>query len=180
MLTFEPPRGCQICHHQAPARSDCAKCHEPGSIPGVVGVSVVIAPAGKPARERPVAFQHERHAELVCAACHGQPVTLAPVDSARSCLGCHDQHHRAGRNCAACHRTEAITRAHARPVRAHVACNSCHPSDAIVPLIPARSFCLVCHAPEVDHYRERECADCHFQAGQEDYRSRLLRRERPG
>jgi hypothetical protein len=27
-LTFEPPRGCQICHHQAPSKSDCASCHE--------------------------------------------------------------------------------------------------------------------------------------------------------
>jgi hypothetical protein len=180
MLTFEPPRGCQICHHQAPARSDCVKCHEPDGIPGAVGVAVVIAPADKPARERPVDFRHERHAELDCTACHGVPVTLAPVDSAGSCRGCHDRHHQAGRDCAACHRTGAITQAHARPVRAHVACNSCHPTAAISPLSPTRSFCLACHQPDVDHHPERECADCHFQAGQEDYRARLLRREGPG
>ncbi len=180
MLTFEPPRGCQICHHQAPARSDCIHCHEAGSVPPAVEVHVVIVPAGKPARDRPVAFQHERHAELRCTECHGQPVTLAPVDSAGSCRGCHDRHHRAGRNCATCHRTEAITRPHARPVRAHVACNSCHPTAAISPLSPTRSFCLACHPPDVDHHPERECADCHFQAGQDDYRTRLLRREGPG
>ena len=27
-LTFEPPRGCQICHHQRPAKADCAACHQ--------------------------------------------------------------------------------------------------------------------------------------------------------
>ena len=27
-LTFEPPRGCQICHHQRPASSKCATCHQ--------------------------------------------------------------------------------------------------------------------------------------------------------
>lgn len=180
MLTFEPPRGCQICHHQAPSRSDCIQCHEAGSIPGTVGVHVVIAAAGKPARDRPVAFRHERHVDLRCIACHGQAVTLAPVDSAATCRGCHASHHEAGRECAACHRTGVITRAHARPVRAHVACTSCHPREAIVPLSPTRSFCLACHPPEVDHYPGGECADCHFQAGQEDYRARLVRRGRPG
>ena len=27
-LTFQPPRGCQICHHQRPTKTDCASCHQ--------------------------------------------------------------------------------------------------------------------------------------------------------
>ncbi len=74
-LTFEPPRGCQICHHQDPLKADCTKCHEQGSLPEIVAVPVSIAAAGKPARERTVSFRHEKHTDLKCTACHGQAVT---------------------------------------------------------------------------------------------------------
>jgi hypothetical protein len=175
MLTFEPPRGCQICHHQNPIKSECGRCHEPGSIPETLEIRLAIAAAGKPSRDRPVSFPHERHAELGCTTCHGQSVTLAPIDSAGSCRGCHADHHEAGRACSVCHRTESITPTHAPPIRAHVACDACHPTSAIAPLSPTRSFCLVCHDSGVDHYAGRECATCHVQARPEEYRSRLVR-----
>jgi len=175
MLTFQPPRGCQICHHTVQARQGCIQCHEPGSVPETIAVQLAIAAGGKPARERTIAFRHERHGALQCSACHGQPVTLAPVDSAQTCTGCHADHHQAGRSCATCHRTESITQPHALPVRAHTACNACHPTAAIAPLTPTRTFCLACHDPSVNHYPDRECATCHLQASPEEYRARLLR-----
>lgn len=179
-LTFEPPRGCQICHHQDPLRSDCAKCHEQGSLPVTLAVPVSIAAAGKPARERTVAFRHEKHAELKCTACHGQSVTLAPVDSAVTCQGCHESHHETGRDCAECHQTPSIAETHALPVRAHVACDVCHATTAIASLSPTRTFCLACHTSTVDHHAEKECSICHLQATPEEYRARLFKRGKPG
>lgn len=175
LLTFQPPRGCQICHHADPARNECARCHEPDSLPKTLEVHVAIAAAGKPARDRTIAFAHERHAELRCTACHGQLVTMAPLDSATTCRGCHAEHHKAGRSCATCHRTESIAQTHALPVNAHVACDACHPTGAITPLSPTRSFCLVCHDPAVDHNPGRECTTCHLQSDPQEYRGRLLR-----
>lgn len=179
-LTFEAPRGCQICHHQNPAKSDCVKCHEQGSLPEAIAIQVSVVAAGKPARERTVAFQHQRHTDLACTACHGQPVTMAPVDSAASCQGCHDKHHEAGRQCASCHRTATITTPHALPVRVHVACDACHATAAIRVLTPTRTFCLACHDPKVDHYPTKECSVCHLRAHPEEYRSRLLKQGSTG
>jgi len=175
MLTFEPPRGCQICHHVDQARNGCAQCHEAGSVPDTIAVHVVIAAAGDPPLDRTIPFRHERHAALQCTNCHGQPVTMEPTDSAQTCRGCHADHHQSGRTCATCHRTEHITQPHSLPVQAHVACDRCHSTAAIAPLTPTRSFCLVCHDPRVDHYRERECVACHLQASPADYRARLLK-----
>ena len=118
---------------------------------------VAIAAAGKPPLERTVGFRHEWHGKLQCAACHGTPVTLAPVDSALTCQGCHADHHQAGRSCATCHRTDSIKQPHMLPVQAHLACDRCHSTAAIAPLTPTRSFCLACHDPSVDHHPEREC-----------------------
>lgn len=175
LLTFQPPRGCQICHHTVQAKQGCVPCHEQGSVPQTIDVHVSIAAAGKPPLERPVGFRHEWHGKLPCAACHGQPVTLVPVDSALTCQGCHADHHQAGRSCATCHRTDSIRQPHMLPVQAHVACDRCHSTAAIAPLTPTRSFCLVCHDPAVDHHPERECVACHLQASPEEYRPLLLR-----
>jgi len=129
-------------------------------------------------RERTVSFPHARHAELSCAGCHASSVSMAPVDSAATCTGCHDKHHAAGLTCSVCHRTPAISRAHAPPVRPHVACDRCHATTTIARLLPSRSLCLACHAPAVDHHPERECATCHFQATPDAYRAQLLKRVR--
>jgi hypothetical protein len=177
-LTFEPPRGCQICHHQAPARADCTSCHT--ELPMGLEVKVSIAPAGKPARERPVVFRHEKHDTLKCTGCHTEPVTMNPMDSVTTCQGCHDKHHQAGRDCAICHRTAAIKTPHAPPARAHRACDACHPTATIAPLSPTRSFCQVCHDFGVDHHPDRECTTCHLQANPDQYRAQLLKPAKAG
>jgi hypothetical protein len=179
-LTFEAPRGCQICHHQAPQRSKCADCHSTEELPEAVAIQVRIAAAGKPARERSVAFRHETHKDKSCINCHTERVSLAPADSVTSCTGCHSEHHETGRDCASCHRTAAITQAHARPVKTHVACDACHATAAIAPLEPKRTFCLACHPPVVDHNDPKECSACHLIADPAKYRSRLLKRGSAG
>jgi hypothetical protein len=179
-LTFEPPRGCQICHHQAPDTTDCTHCHVKSELPMGLEVEVSIAAAGKPARERAVVFRHEKHADLKCTGCHSERVTLLPADSVKTCQACHDKHHEAGRECSWCHKSPVITQVHSLPVRVHTACDACHPTAAIAPLTPTRSFCLACHDPVVDHHPERECSSCHLQAPPEEYRAHLLKRAPTG
>jgi hypothetical protein len=69
---------------------------------------------------------------------------------------------------------------HARPARVHVACDACHATAAIAALSPTRTFCLVCHGPEVDHNPARECSSCHLQAAPDQYRARLLKQAKAG
>ncbi|MCR4340397.1 MAG: hypothetical protein NUW01_11005, partial [Gemmatimonadaceae bacterium] len=73
-LTFTPPRGCAICHHQAPAETRCASCHRTAeySAPKTVSVTVAV-PAHEP-RARPVDFLHSRHRSRACVDCHTTPV----------------------------------------------------------------------------------------------------------
>ena len=172
-LTFQPPRGCQICHHQRPAKADCSACHQSEEIAPARAVTVQVQTPRQPPRDRPVGFEHAEHTEVSCTECHVAPVTLAPEPAVAACTACHDDHHAVGRDCAACHRTEAIVEAHARPVDAHRACDQCHTSSTVAALEPTRSFCLACHASETDHYEQRECSVCHLQATPEQYRARL-------
>ncbi|HEU5042129.1 MAG TPA: hypothetical protein VFT84_14970 [Gemmatimonadales bacterium] len=162
-LTFEPPRGCQICHHQRPARADCGACHQASELEPTLPIQVAVAVPEHDRRRRTVRFPHAKHDTLSCTGCHVSPVTLAPPDSVLTCAGCHDQHHAQSRDCAACHRSAAIREAHKRPVEAHQACDACHTEATVARLVPTRSFCLACHQPEQDHYPAKECSACHFQ-----------------
>jgi hypothetical protein len=180
MLTFKRPDGCRNCHHQNPARAECSHCHRPDSLPATIERRITIAAAGRPPRERLVAFPHRHHTSLGCLACHGEPASLAPVDSAATCQGCHGRHHEAERACQACHDNRSILSIHAPPARVHVACDACHATAAIAALTPTRSFCLVCHRTKADHNPVRECSGCHFQASPVEYRARLLRGRKAG
>jgi hypothetical protein len=179
-LTFVPPRGCVICHHQEPTPRTCIQCHERNRLPDSVVVPLAIGAAGRPVRQRHATFRHDYHADIACSGCHGVSLSRSPVDSALTCRGCHDKHHTAGRTCAVCHRTPTIVSAHARPVRPHVRCDACHPNPTIAALTPSRSFCLACHSPTVDHNPEGECVTCHLQSSPEDYRARLVKPRRAG
>jgi hypothetical protein len=174
-LTFEAPRGCQICHHQVRAREGCTQCHVPSRLDDTLVAGLTVTVANHPARERPVAFPHRRHAEQPCRTCHAVSLTMDPVDSALACTGCHEEHHDADRTCTNCHRIESLRPAHARPVRAHVACDRCHPTATVARLSPTRSFCLTCHARALDHQPDRECVTCHLQVEPDQYRARLLK-----
>jgi hypothetical protein len=177
-LTFQPPRGCQICHHQAPARSECSTCHEADELDTGRPLTVQVAVPKHAPRSRPVVFEHSEHAQVACAQCHTTPVSLQPEPRAQECIACHDDHHTDQTNCAACHRTAQITQAHAAPVDAHAGCGECHDQSTVTQLIPRRPFCLSCHSSSVDHYASKECSQCHFLSSPEAYRSHLLARER--
>jgi len=164
-LTFLPPRGCQICHHQAPARLDCARCHAQAELAGPESVRVRVTVSGSPAREHPARFDHATHRGTSCVECHTTAVTLAPAAAVARCSACHDAHHAAGRPCGACHAADSdeAREAHAPPERGHLACDACHANEIVARLVPDRAFCVTCHAEQRDHYASRECTVCHFQ-----------------
>ncbi|HET8622095.1 MAG TPA: cytochrome c3 family protein [Gemmatimonadales bacterium] len=173
-LTFEAPRGCLICHHQAPDKRDCAACHTPDEVRTLSHGEVIrVAVERAPTRARGVTFDHESHKSLRCRECHVEPVTLATAADTKSCVSCHDAHHEAGGNCAACHMPQPNREAHTRA--SHVRCSACHESATVARLSPTRSFCLGCHEPAVDHYRDRECTVCHMLSSPEAIRPALGR-----
>ncbi len=175
-LTFSPPRGCQICHHQAPDENRCPSCHTPDEVAGPRARTVTIAVRGQSPRPRTVAFRHGSHASRPCSTCHTQPVSLEIGDSVRTCAGCHDDHHQAGRDCRGCH-TEgaAVAPPHAPPADAHAGCDACHANRTVARLTPDRALCLTCHAEQRDHQPAKECTTCHFLADPATYRGHLVR-----
>ena len=174
-LTFTPPRGCLACHHQKPAESKCATCHSAAEIAPAHQEAVAVAVPEHPPRQRPVAFKHESHADVACVECHTAAVTLHPDSTVTGCTACHDQHHAAKRDCATCHTGFDPAKSHAQPVEAHSGCDACHKSATITRLVPDRGLCLTCHAPQRDHYVNRECTACHFQDAPDAYRDHLLK-----
>jgi len=174
-LTFEPPRGCQICHHQRPARSDCAKCHRDEELSPARPVSVVVDVPKQPPRSRPVVFDHSEHSRVQCVQCHTVPVSLDAEPRVEACVACHEDHHVVDRDCAACHQNPGINAAHARPVEGHASCDQCHAPEIVAELVPTRSFCLTCHSSSVDHYPAKQCTECHFLESPEAYRRHLTK-----
>lgn len=180
-LTFEPPRGCQICHHQRPARAQCSTCHESRELVGPEEVTVQVAVPDHQPRARQVGFEHASHSETACVQCHTEPVSLAPKVEVAGCVACHNEHHQTvangSRACADCHQTKQIVEAHARPVDAHSSCSECHKAETVNRLTPTRSFCLMCHSKDVDHYAPKQCTECHFLESPEGYRAHLRQRQ---
>lgn len=180
-LTFEAPRGCQICHHQRAQQGSCATCHRPGDLETLRTLSVPIATKDRAPRHREIGFAHATHAAQRCVDCHAEPVTMAPSEAARTCTDCHSDHHTAARACATCHTGADLRAAHADNVAAsHQACDACHTASTVVMLTPDRSFCSTCHtnvAP--DHYPQRECSTCHFLKPPAEFRPWLTGRPAP-
>ncbi len=174
-LTFTPPRGCQLCHHQSPATNNCARCHAAGRS-GEHSVPVTVAVAGHAPRERAVTFDHARHAGQRCVACHTTEVTL-DANPTVACRSCHEPHHAVGRDCRSCHGAADPKAAHASLADAHVACDNCHVEDVVAQLVPNRTFCQTCHAGKTAHHAEKECTTCHFLAAPEEFRVHLRKVE---
>lgn len=171
-LTFEAPRGCQICHHQAPATSKCESCHASTELTAPRPLTVAVAVRDHAARPRAVGFTHATHDDVRCAQCHTAAVSLDPPAAVVTCTSCHEDHHRARRDCAACHSVD-VRAAHADSLNAHIGCDACHRETTVAALVPDRGLCLSCHQPQRDHYADRECTPCHMQATPEGYGSHL-------
>jgi len=163
-LTFEPPRGCQICHHEKPERNECAKCHKEGGAFTFQQVKLTITVRDHPPEPRIVTFSHTVHAKAAdCSTCHTTPVTMVPADSVVRCAACHDKHHTKSQNCAGCHKLPGLAAAHADRLKTHFdGCNACHTPAVVALLTPTRPLCLTCHSDKVEHNETRECTVCHL------------------
>ena len=176
-LTFERPRGCQICHHQAPSSNDCSACHQSSELAPGRPMLIAIAVMTHPPRPRPVSFEHRKHERLRCTECHTEAVSLGPDSTVIQCVGCHVEHHEFSRSCAACHVTDQIVPAHQPPLEAHQDCDACHTPARVAGLVPTRNLCLTCHSGQ-DHYPRKQCTVCHLQASPEVFQSHLQRAAR--
>jgi hypothetical protein len=171
-LTFEPPRGCAICHHQAPTPAGCASCHRTEKYGVAKPATVTVTVPGRQPSTRPVDFLHDRHSTRTCVECHTTPVTLAPDKAV--CQGCHTEHHAAERVCSSCHTLASPKVEHKTLEIAHQRCDACHTPASIALLTPARNFCSTCHSAQAkNHYEPKECSVCHFLAVPGAHRSSL-------
>jgi nitrate/TMAO reductase-like tetraheme cytochrome c subunit len=174
-LTFEAPRGCAICHHQAPTPDGCAACHRPEDRSAPVQTTLTVSMSGRAPRPRPVDFFHARHETRLCTECHTTPVTLAAEPSKAQCADCHTEHHESKSTCASCHRVTDPGAEHRTLSTAHERCDACHTATTIARLTPARAFCATCHSAQATgHYDARECTTCHFLAEPGAYRAKLI------
>ncbi len=174
-LTFQPPRGCAICHHQSPSPARCATCHHLEKYGTAREETLTVTVRGHQPHPRAVNFYHARHVTPTCLDCHTTPVTLLPPPEKTQCRDCHTDHHAAGRNCSGCHAL-ADPRAEHKPVEAaHQRCDACHTATTIARLVPTRSFCSTCHAAKAkEHYDQQECTTCHFLAEPAVQRAKLV------
>jgi hypothetical protein len=179
-LTFEAPRGCDLCHHQdllagRVVEQECAACHGAEALAAPRVASLTVTTAGHAPRARPVPFRHDTHDARRCADCHSPP-NVAPADSVASCAGCHATHHESEANCSTCHGEVAaapqVQEAHTRAT--HAGCDACHDAARVAELVPTRGFCVTCHEKERDHEAARECTTCHFLEEPASYRTHLL------
>lgn len=174
-LTFQRPRGCQICHHQAPATNRCAACHPGNDLRQEIAESLTLRVANRPPRTRAVSFAHAIHDSVACVTCHTTPVSMAPATPVVTCASCHEEHHSQERACAACHAGATLRSAHARPLEGHRACDDCHAPRTVAVLRPMRAFCLTCHSGLDQHYPAGQCTTCHFLQSPDEYRQHLTR-----
>jgi len=175
-LTFQPPRGCNICHHQQSTSARCASCHQEQELAAPRKVTVTVAVPGHAPTARPVDFVHAQHSERKCVECHTASVTLAPSPAVAQCKDCHTDHHAAGRACSGCHTLADPKAAHATLEVAHQRCDACHTPATVAQLTPSRTFCATCHAAKAaDHYPQRECSACHFLTEPGAYRGKLTK-----
>jgi hypothetical protein len=174
-LTFEPPRGCDICHHQAPATSRCATCHQAGELSAAETMSLHITVPRQPERARSVPFSHPAHQQYQCRECHTAPVTMGLSPQVSACRNCHENHHEPARDCTTCHTGYDIRARHEPDVEAsHQRCDACHTTGTVQLLLPNRSFCATCHVEQkTDHHPGRECTVCHLLSEPQAWKRRL-------
>lgn len=174
-LTFERPRGCAICHHQAASNARCESCHSARSYAAPRHVTMTVTVPGHAPSPRPVDFLHSMHSARKCMECHNTPVTLTPSPAKAQCRDCHEDHHAAARSCVGCHAITEPKAAHKTLETAHQRCDACHTATTIARLTPTRNFCSTCHTTKAkNHYDQKECSVCHFLAEPRAYQAKLI------
>jgi hypothetical protein len=153
-------RECAACHHSVDRRIECAACHSTKRLDGTRRVAVTLTVAGEP-RTRRLPFEHEVHLEprnsLACQDCHTGAVTFAVE---RSCVSCHEKHHRPDANCTSCHSSIEQT-VHVAETHLSCATGGCHSARVVPAPGLSRSVCLACHTDMADHKPGQRCAQCH-------------------
>jgi hypothetical protein len=168
---------CTSCHtaHEFSAPTECMQCHQDihRSAPSVIPASQL----GRP-RADSLRFDHARHRNVECSACHDTQRTHGAVVIS-SFAECRDCHHtgQVAQRCTACHETRELRQPYriAQPVRLagrsagtrqlpfnhaqhlNEPCSACHqagPSQSA-----ANVTCTSCH--EQHHRPEANCRACH-------------------
>jgi hypothetical protein len=177
LLTFERPRGCAICHHQAPSQAKCATCHRTSQYAAPKQMTPVVAVPGHDPKPRPVEFLHSVHSKRQCLECHTTPVSLLPSRAKAECRDCHESHHAVGTTCTTCHAAAQPAASHKSLEASHQRCDACHTAATVALLTPTRSLCSTCHTAKAKgHYDAKECTSCHFLTDPASYRARLTTR----
>lgn len=149
---------CASCHHDPARGMTCDACHDRDGYadPRPVTQTVLLS-VWREARTRELSFDHHLHVRLACRDCHEGSGLLTPPE----CAGCHQNHHRAGVECAQCHRPPD---AGVHTLEAHASCggSGCHSEVATRRPMLSRASCLICHADHRDHKPGRECVACHL------------------
>lgn len=159
-VTVRSSRDCQSCHHDPrTVRRGCQQCHGPEEIEVARDVSLPMRlEASGASRTRAAAFDHDAHAEIACASCHGESVTRAATVA---CESCHLDHHRPTAQCTDCH-GDPPPDSHTLAVHTDGCAGSgCHPDATYGRLTVGRETCLACHSVLADHEPGQACARCH-------------------
>jgi hypothetical protein len=158
-VTLESGRTqCMECHHRrVTSASECSRCHSAAEVSAPRTVQVGMTVRGRTSA-RSIAFPHGRHADLGCAQCHTQGVSMRVE---RTCADCHQNHHTATASCVTCHnqpnRPSHTSVVHTRSC----AGSSCHESASYGAMAQGRNTCLACHQDRTDHRPGQVCAGCH-------------------
>jgi hypothetical protein len=152
---------CLACHHGAQQTATCTTCHQVPA-PRIVERTIRLG-VWNAGRVRRLPFDHARHEQERCEACHENRPSLAPT---AACGACHEDHHRPDASCVTCHRPPSQG---AHTLNAHLGCSGggCHSDPSIDAIAQTRPVCLVCHQQQQNHEVGKECAECHQVRSQE-------------
>ena len=162
--TVSNRKWCADCHHIDVGYEQCQLCHTAREIaPEPVRAMVRFNLPPNEIRTRSLIFDHNVHGNVGCASCHTGGAALR---SQADCESCHTDHHKADRECQACHEEPPVT-AHAEDVHLDLAgCGSagCHVAEGIdyAAMLGDRSLCVSCHVAQLEHEQPEPCAECHL------------------
>lgn len=153
---------CADCHHVNVGYEQCQRCHSADEISPEPLRRLATFHLPGADRTRSLTFDHKIHRDLSCANCHTGGATLR-VEA--SCASCHEDHHRPGSTCTACH-AEPPVGAHSEDVHANLsgcAAAGCHTTRDIdyAALLDERNFCVACHVGQREHEAPNPCIECH-------------------